>query len=97
MESFARLVMEAAGLPDFQLETEQSVVYGDTTDVVCQGIEVASGAEGPHFLDGKWGITSTWTGLGFGLERLLMLKRGGRNVKGYSKSISYLDGTRLNI
>ena len=97
MESFARLVMEAAGLPDYQLEREQSVVYGDTTDVVCQGIEVASGAEGPHFLDGKWGITSTWTGLGFGLERLLMLKRGGQNVKCYSKSISYLDGTRLNI
>lgn len=97
LKHFAELVMQTADLSDFSLETETSVVYGDTVDVICRGIEAASGAVGPHPLDGQWGITSTWVGLGFGLERLLMLQRGGQNVKGYSKSISYLDGVRLNI
>lgn len=97
IEELAKIVMEAAGLENYELEKEESVVYGDTVDVMYNGIEVASGAMGPHFLDGSWGITSTWVGLGFGLERIVMLKKGGQNVKSYSKSISYLDGTRLNI
>lgn len=97
LQHFAELVMQTAGLADFSLETETSVVYGDTIDVTCRGIEAASGAMGPHPLDGQWGITSTWVGMGFGLERLLMLQRGGQNVKCYSKSVSYLDGIRLNI
>ena len=97
LQHFAKLVMETAGLPDYALEQENSVVYGDTVDVTCAGVEAASCSEGPHPLDGKWGISSTWVGLGFGLERLLMLREQGQNVKCYSKSISYLDGVRLNI
>lgn len=97
IEHLADVVMKAAGLPDYALEKEESVVYGDTMDITCGGIEAASGAMGPHFLDAAWGIASTWVGIGFGLERLIMMKRGGKNVKSYSRSISYLDGARLNI
>ena len=97
LAEFAKLVMETAGLPDYELEQEDSVVYGDTMDVTYHGIEVASSAMGPHPLDGAWGITTTWAGIGFGLERLLMLREGGRNVKSYGRSITYLDGTRLNL
>ena len=97
LAEFARLVMETAGLPDYELEREESVVYGDTMDVTYHGIEVASSAMGPHPLDGAWGITTSWAGIGFGLERLIMLREGGRNVKSYGRSITYLDGTRLNL
>ena len=41
------------------------------------GVEVCSTAMGPHPLDDAWGITETWVGLGFGLERLL---RGARRA-----------------
>ncbi len=97
MAEFAAIVMETAGLKDYQLISEESVVYGGTTDVMFHDIEVASGAIGPHFLDGKWGITGSWVGLGFGLERLLMLGEAGQNVKCYSRSLTYLDGMRLNV
>ncbi|MCE5284635.1 MAG: hypothetical protein LLG02_02130 [Pelosinus sp.] len=93
----AKVVMETAGLPNYKLEAEKSVVYGDTIDVMYNDVEVASGAMGPHFLDGKWGITTTWVGLGFGLERLVMLKNGAPNVHSMGKSLTYLDGVRLNI
>lgn len=97
LAQLADIVMKAAGLADYVLEKENSVVYGDTVDVMYKGIEAASGAMGPHFLDGDWGISSTWVGLGFGLERLVMMAKNGNNVKSYSKSITYLDGVRLNI
>jgi len=93
----ADVVMQAAGLPGYRFEEENSVVYGDTLDVMCGGVEAASGAMGPHVLDGAWGIDSTWVGMGFGLERLLMLKNGGRNVKSYGRSLSYLDGISLKL
>lgn len=97
LEHFAALVMDAAGLTGYELEREESTVYGDTVDVTYHGIEVASSAVGPHPLDAAWGITTSWAGIGFGLERLIMLREGGRNVKGYSRSLTYLNGTRLNV
>lgn len=93
----AQAVMEAVGLTDYTLEVESSVVYGDTVDVIWQGIELGSGAMGPHPLDDNWGIMDPWVGIGFGLERLLMVKEGGKNVQQMARSITYLDGVRLNI
>lgn len=90
------LVMGVAGIDNYQLETTNSVVYGDTLDVI-KGIELGSSAMGPHVLDEKWGITAPWVGIGFGLERLLMVKEGAQNVQSMGRSLSYLGGVRLNI
>lgn len=96
MEELAAAVMDGAGIIDYQLVSTQSEVYGDTIDVEA-GIEVGSGAMGPHKLDPKWGIIDTWVGIGFGLERLLMVKEGYHNIQKGGRSLTYLNGTRLNI
>lgn len=96
LEEMAALVMAAAGISDYGLVTKTSHVYGDTLDVV-KGIELGSGAMGPHVLDKNWGVYNPWVGFGFGLERLLMVKEGGRNVQSMGRSLAYIDGVRLNI
>ncbi len=96
LEELARLVMDVAGIEGYQLISSDSVVYGDMLDVY-KDIELASGAMGPHPLDEKWGIIDPWVGIGFGLERLLMVKEGGQNIQSMGRSLSYLDGVRLNI
>jgi phenylalanyl-tRNA synthetase alpha chain len=80
-------------------EKESSAVYGDTIDIVCgdDKLEIASGAMGPHRLDHAWRITDTWVGLGFGLERILMMKEGSDSISKWGKSLAYLDGIRLNF
>jgi len=97
LEELAALVMDTVGIDDYQLESESSVVYGDTLDVVFKGIELGSSAMGPHPLDDQWGIFDPWVGIGFGLERLLMIKEGSQNVQSMSRSLTYLSGVRLNI
>ena len=96
LEELAALVMDTVGITDYQLESTTSVVYGDTLDVV-KGIELGSSAMGPHPLDDQWGITDPWVGIGFGLERLLMIKEETQNVQSVGRSLTYLDGVRLNI
>lgn len=97
LKELADLIMKVTGITGYTLETETSNVYGDTVDVMKGDLELGSGAMGPHFLDEKWGITDTWVGIGFGLERLLMEKEGGQNVQSMGRSVTYLDGVRLNI
>lgn len=97
LQELAALIMDTVGITDYQLETESSTVYGDTMDVVKEGIELGSGAMGPHFLDDQWGILDPWVGIGFGIERLLMVKEGTQNVQSMGRSLTYLDGVRLNI
>lgn len=97
LEQMAEWVMKAAGIEDYGLVTESSVVYGDTVDVMKGEVELGSGAMGPHFLDEKWGIFEPWVGIGFGLERLLMIREGAQNVQSMARSLTYLDGVRLNI
>jgi phenylalanyl-tRNA synthetase alpha chain len=93
----AKLAMDAIGLVDYELVTESSEVYGETIDIVHNGIELASGAYGPHVLDEHWGIFNTWVGIGFGLERITMAVEGYQNIKRAGRSLSYINGARLNI
>lgn len=97
LEEMAEWVMNASGIDDYNLLTESSVVYGDTVDVMKGEVELGSGAMGPHFLDEQWGIFDPWVGIGFGLERLLMIREGTQNVQSLARSLTYLDGVRLNI
>ena len=92
-------VTNAAGLKDYTFEKKSSAIYGDTIDIVCgdNKLEIASGAMGPHPLDSAWRITDTWVGLGFGLERMVMMAEGGDSVGKWGKSLAYLDGIRLNF
>ncbi|MFW2366259.1 MAG: pyrrolysine--tRNA(Pyl) ligase large subunit [Desulforhopalus sp.] len=99
LEFLADTIMKVAGVTDYFFESEDSEVYGSTLDVLaCSGeLEVASGAMGPHRLDAAWGVTDTWVGLGFGVERLLMASRSDNSIGKWSKSLSYIDGICLNI
>ena len=99
LAELAALVAGAAGITDYRLESCGSEVYGETTDVVAgeEGVELGSGAMGPHPLDRAWRIAEPWVGIGFGVERLLMVATGSQNLKRVGRSLSYLDGIRLNI
>ena len=99
LKELASLVARTVGLTDFRFVSEESKVYGTTIDVVTgpEEIEVASGAMGPHPLDIAWGITDTWIGIGFGLERLLMTAAGETSIGRWGKSLSYINGIRLNL
>ena len=96
LKELAGLVMNKTGLV-YSLEAENSEVYGDTVDVIANGMELASGATGPHPLDAAWNITKPWAGLGFGIERLVMVGEGFQNIRRVGRSLMYLDGARLNI
>jgi len=98
LQELAELVTRAAGVDEYRLEEEESTVYGKTTDVVStDGLELGSGAVGPHALDHAWRITDPWVGIGFGLERLLMAVSGGDSIGKMGRSLVYLDGIPLNI
>jgi len=88
-------IMGAVGL-EYETSREESDVYVETLDVEVYGTEVASGAVGPHRLDPAHGITDPWTGIGFGLERLLMLKNGRSSTKKTGASITYVNGRRID-
>ncbi len=91
-----KTIMDAVGL-EYSLVECESDVYVKTLDVEIDGIEVASGAVGPHKLDPAHGITQPWAGVGFGLERLSMMKYGMDNIKKSGRSLIYLRGVRLDI
>ncbi len=97
LTQMARRAMAIVGIENYQLVEEGSEVYGKTLDIVCDGIEIASGAYGPHLLDEKWGIFDTWVGIGFGIERIAMAKNKYKTIKRVGGSIAYLDGSPLNL
>jgi pyrrolysyl-tRNA synthetase-like protein len=96
LAELAALIMDGIGL-SYSLVEEDSQVYARTVDVVADGLEVASCAMGPHPLDANWNISENWVGLGFGLERLVMVKEGFNTIRRIGRSLIYLDGARLNI
>lgn len=99
IEALAARVLECAGSPDYGFEVEHSEVYGDTIDIVGkpQGLELGSSAMGPHRLDRHWRINTSWVGIGFGLERLIMAVDQEANMGRMVRSLTYLDGIRLNV
>lgn len=90
-------VMSAVGMSGCELCREESKVYGETIDIVVAGLEVGSAVIGPNPLDDQWGITDPWIGIGFGLERLLVVKEGYDNIARVGRSLAYLDGASLRI
>ncbi len=99
LKEFAALIAETTGLKSYDFETEISSVYGETIDITAgeDNIEVGSAAMGPHPLDNAWRITENWVGIGFGLERLLMARHNSSNLSKMGRSLTYLNGIRLNI
>ena len=99
LKRLAREAMKALGVPEdsYELVVEESTVYGSTVDIEINGIEVASGSYGPHFLDSQWGVFDTWVGIGFGIERLTMALSESRTIKRYGRSITFIDGQPLSI
>jgi phenylalanyl-tRNA synthetase alpha chain len=97
LAQLAAAVMRAAGVTAYELEVTESEVYGEMVDVLVNGAEVCSAGLGPHPLDGNWGIVDPWVGLGFGLERLIMAREGYPNIERAGRSLSYVDGVRLNL
>ena len=99
IRELAALVVNAAGVKNYKLETEKSEIYGETLDVVSAGrdIELGLGAMSPHPLDRPWKIADTWVGIGFGLERLLMASEKSVSLGRMERSLTYLDGIGLNV
>jgi phenylalanyl-tRNA synthetase alpha chain len=97
LDELAGLVMEAAGIREYTLVRTVSEVYGEMLDVEVAGEEVCSAAVGPLPMDDAWGIVEPWVGLGFGLERLVMTREGYPNIERAGRSLTYVDGVRLNI
>jgi methylornithine synthase len=69
LEELAALLMRAAGVREYALQSEDSVLYGQTVDLVAGDLELGSAAIGPHELDRPWKINEPWVGIGLGLER----------------------------
>ncbi len=89
--------MKSVGLTNYEINQVDSLVYGTTIDVSIDGIEIASAATGPHPLDKNWDVFEPWAGIGVGLERIIMVKEKFKNIKRLSRSLSYLNGWRLDI
>jgi len=99
LKALAGMVARTAKAGDIRFEEEISAVYGTTLDLVAHpsGLELGSGAMGPHPLDAAWNITDTWVGMGFGMERLLMASVKDTSLGRWAKSLSWLDGIPLRI
>ena len=99
LEELTSLVVTAAGIEKYKFQTIDSAVYGETVDIVAgeKQMEIGSSAMGPHALDQAWQITDAWVGIGFGLERMLMVAENIKSLGRVGRSLGYLDGIRLNI
>jgi phenylalanyl-tRNA synthetase alpha chain len=99
LEELADLVTRTAGVDEFVFQSVDSTVYGETVDILAgeNRLEVGSSAMGPHELDRAWQITDAWVGIGFGLERLLMVAEDIKSMGRLGRSLGYLDGIRLNL
>jgi len=96
-KELASLFMNHLGLNGYTLQEKDSVVYGDTIDVMMDDVEIASGAFGPHPLDINWDYEGTWLGLGAGLERIAMMKEGLDTIQKAGRSLVYLGGVSLKL
>jgi len=97
LEYLARSAMKAIGMNDYELVRQGSAVYGETLDIEVSGVELASGSFGPHRLDPGWGVFEPWVGIGFGIERIALVKGGYKTIKRVGKSITFIDGAPLSV
>ena len=99
IKELGTLISETSGVSEYRFEKVKSEIYGETIDIVAgkDQVEIGSAAMGPHPLDRPWKITDTWVGIGFGLERLLMVAENSSNLAKMGRSLTYLNGIRLNI
>jgi phenylalanyl-tRNA synthetase alpha chain len=96
LEYLAKRAMEILEIDTYKLVVEKSEVYQTTIDIEIDGMEVASCSYGPHPLDHQWGVFDAWVGLGFGLERIAMIKGQTTNIKRIGRGLTYYDGIRLS-
>jgi pyrrolysyl-tRNA synthetase len=82
---------------DFEIVGDTCMVYGDTLDVMHGNLELSSAVVGPIPLDREWGIDKPWIGAGFGLERLLKVMHGFKNIKRAARSESYYNGISTSL
>jgi pyrrolysyl-tRNA synthetase len=82
---------------DFEIVGDSCMVYGNTLDVMHGNLELSSAVVGPVPLDREWGIDKPWIGAGFGLERLLKVMHGFKNIKRASRSESYYNGISTSL
>ena len=97
LEYLAKCAMDAVGIDKYEIVRESSGVYIETLDIIADGIEIASGAYGPHVLDANWGIFEPWVGIGLGLERIAMINGEYRTIKRAGKSTTYVNGIPLKL
>lgn len=91
------IVTRAVEFPSYKLKNVKSEVYGKTTDVIIDENEIASAVVGPHPLDKNWGIFEAWAGVGFGIERMAMVKSNTKRIKHVARSLTYLNGASLDV
>jgi pyrrolysyl-tRNA synthetase-like protein len=95
LAEYASLVIETAGLDGYKLVSTASEVYGETVDIEAGGLEMGSGAIGPHSLDENWGITVPWEGEL--LTRLTSQNVGSiaRNLASHDRELSEKTGLSI--
>ncbi len=97
LKEISHEMMAHLGIEDYEFEISESSVYGETLDIVCDGMEIASGSFGPHPLDANWGVFDTWVGLGIGVDRLAKHLGSFNTIRQVGRSTSYLSGSRIKI
>ena len=97
LKQLAISAMHVLDIQNYEITVSKSEVYGETLDIISGDLELASGAYGPHHLDGNWGIFDPWIGIGFGIERIVMIKKGYNNIKKAGRSVKYFYGISLKI
>jgi len=96
LEALIREFLDYLGI-DFEIVGDSCMVYGDTLDVMHGNLELSSAVVGPIPLDREWGIDKPWIGAGFGLERLLKVMHGFKNIKRAARSESYYNGISTSL
>jgi phenylalanyl-tRNA synthetase alpha chain len=97
LKEIINIVTKAVELPHYRMKNVKSEVYGKTMDVIVDENEIASAVVGPHPLDKNWGIFETWAGVGFGIERIAMVKMDTKRIRHVARSLTYLDGASLDV
>lgn len=82
---------------NYEIESDNSIVYEKTIDIIYKNLELSSAVVGPIKQDIDWGINKPWIGAGFGLERLLKVIHNFKTIKRSSRSENYYNGISINL